>query len=300
MGAVLFYEVITKFNPYHDKLGRFTNANGSISAKFGVTLSTQTEEYLRQYTNGKYDASCKISQEIEETGEAKKYIEEVSKYRNSEFKPDSYLNLERDLEQTKLIMDAIDGQQVSKDFLVRIEYAGTEKNVGDEFIWGIRSTSRDADFAKKVIDGKDEGLKNKLARGTRADIYEIVGDKKHLDISGYSKFDQQESLVKGKFRVIGKKDVRYEKPVALGFDEASKIYGGLNQRYTYFTSKKGNAMVRDNETGQTYKKQLFDQFVYYPSKNGGMMVDKFTFNSYVEMDRKEFREYTIYQIEQVL
>ena len=270
-----------------------------------VSLSKDNEEYLRSYTAGKYEASCQISQEIQETGDCKNYIGEVKskdKYTlfGEEHTTDRYDNLEKDVEQTKQLMKAIDSQPVSNDDLVRIEAGSADYKSGDTITWGIRSTSRDTEFADKVLNQSDEGMENKLysqnGKYYGMTEYRIVGGKKQLDISQYSEFDQKESLVQGKFKVLDVKKIQYTPPKAKTFEQATKENPSLKDRYTEFTSKKGNPTVRDNETGQTFPKRKFDDMVYH----NGKMMDRNEFDMSVSESKRNFRGKTIVEIEQVL
>ncbi len=282
--AKLFSDIINikKFNPYHGKDGRFISG-GSSATTSPVSLSKDNQEYLRAYTAGKYDACCNISQEIEESGTTSK------DYDSS------------DLEQTKQIMKVIDNQPVNSSELVRIESGYASHQVGDTITWGIRSTSRDTEFADKVLNRNDDGARDKLY-STYDDSYlgmteyRIVGNKKSLDISNYSEYDQQESLVKGKFKVVGKEEIRYQPPKKIRFDEAVKDNPELKNNYSEFTSKNGNLMMRDNQTGQTYSQSQFDRLVYH----NGKMIKETEFDTKVWIEQSDFKGRTVIKLEQVL
>ena len=124
--------------------------------------------------------------------------------------------------------------------------------------------------------------------------FRIVGDKKSLDISKYSEYDQQESLVKGNFKVLSVKKTQYTPPQPKTFEQATKENPSLKDRYTEFTSKKGNPTVRDNETGQTYPKRKFDSMVYH----NGKMMEKYEFDSLANESKRNFRARTVVEIEQ--
>lgn len=274
---------ITKFNPYHDRLGRFTSGSVSDSVSASSGLSKENEDYLKSYTAGNYGACCQISQEIEESGG-------ISKEYDS-----------NDLEQTKQIMKVMDSQPVNSEELVRIEAGYASHEVGDTVTWGIRSTSRDTGFADKVLSRDDDGTSDKLYskhddRYLGMTEYRIVGDKKSLDISKYSEYDQQESLIKGKFKVVGKEEVKYQPPKKIGFDEAVKDNPGLKDNYSEFTSKKGNLMIRDNQNGQTYTKAQFERLVYH----NGKMVKESDFDTEIELKQRYFKGRTVIRLEQIL
>ena len=284
----LLFSDILKFNPYHDRLGRFTSAKGgssdNVASQQSYELSERNKEYLRSYTAGNYSVCCKISQEIEESGGTSKEYDS------------------NDLEQTKQIMNVIDSQPVTDCELVRIESGDIDLKIGDTFTWGIRSTSRDTEFADKVLKQDDEGLKHKLYSKYDDKYlgiveYRIVGEKKSLDISDYSDFDQKESLVKGKFKVLSVDKSEYKPPEAKTFEQAAKDNPSLKDRYEEFTSKKGNPMVRDNETGTTYTKdKFFERMVYHE----GNMIPKEKYDTYVYFERKSYKRKTVVKVEQVL
>lgn len=280
---------VEKFNPNHDHLGRFAPAPGS-----GVALSTETKEYLRAYTAGKYKAACAISQEIAETGKCNTYVERA---KTGQIGPSEAETWERDVEQTKAIMQAIDSQPTTSDELVRIEIRRGGFSPGDELVWGIRSTSADTSFAEKVYNDNDEGLRHKHEVGTKLGLteYRIVGDKKALNIEEYSEFDQQERLVQGKFRVKSVHEVKFTPDNGLTIAEAVKQDPTAAERFVSFTSKKGKPMVRDTKTGYTYTDAQTHQKVLFEGK-----VEDRDFVTWAnEMKAKNFVDRTVVVVEQV-
>lgn len=281
------FSEILKFNENHDNLGRFTSGSsaGAVAAsnspQKAYALSEENKAYLIAYTSGKYGECCSISQKLEQG-------ENVDSHNSN------------DVKQTKEIMKAIDSQPVTDSELVRIETGSVDYNSGDTFTWGIRSTSRDTDFAKKVINQEDAGTENKLythdGRYLGMVEYHIVGGKKALDVSKYSDFDQKESLVKGKFKVLSVDKTEYKPPERKTFEQAAKENPSLKNRYEEFTSKKGNAMVRDNETGTSYTKDKFGKMVYH----GGKMISDHEFDDMVYDHKRSFKPKTLVKVEQVL
>ena len=298
--AKSFSEII-KYNPYHDRLGRFTSAGGSSisSGSYGTyKISDETAEYLRNYTAGKYHAACEISQDIMDGKGIEPYREKALK--NGEY-TDIYTNLDTDIYQTKQIMKSIDEQPITDKELVRIEAGDFEYKVGDTITWGIRSTSRDTDFSRKVLERSDDGLEDKLYSGYNDTYkgmteYRIVGKKKALDISDYSNFDQKESLVQGKFKVISVDKKEYIPKPAKTIEQATNENQIPKERFQNFTSKKGNAMVRDTETGITYTKDKFGTLVYY----NGEVMPKLKYEDIVYYQSLNFKKQTTVTIEQIL
>lgn len=275
-------EEVEKYNPYHDARGRFTSApgGGSKGSSSGGSLTKENKAYLREYTSGKYRAACSISQEIQEGKQ-----------------PDGDA---KDIEQTKQLMKVIDSQPIRNDELVRVETGHADLKAGDVLTWGIRSTSRDTAFADKVLNRQDEGTKDKLYslhddRYFGMTEYHITGNKKALDVDEYSNFDQQESLVQGKFKVKSVEKTEFKPPKAQSIDDAMKEHKELQERYSEFTSKKGNPMIRDNETGKTYTPAQFGRNVYY----NGEVIPQSDFEITVDIQRARFKPRTIVELEQV-
>lgn len=314
---------VEKFNPYHDRFGRFTtggNANSfTIRTKGGAyqqnltsraierekertksggdgeaKLTKENEEYLRDYTAGKYHNACAISQEIVETGDCKKYKKSIE----SDFSDNRKESLAKDIEQTKQLMAVIDSQPIKNDELVRVEAGHASLKPGDTVTWGIRSVSRDLDFGDKVRDQKDDGSESKAYfDGDYIGLteYRITGPKKALNIDMYSDFDQKESLVKGKFRVKSIEKEKYIPPKApktLG--ERMKDEPELAERFTFFTSKKGREMIKDNKTGKIHEKNILNK----------VLNDNDTFGyadtSVSSTPPASFKPKTIVQLEQIL
>lgn len=308
---------VKKFNPYHDAKGRFASSNSATSFTYkpgasmahdkaierekkttgdnkSVKLTKENEEYLRDYTAGKYHNACAISQEIAETGDCKKYKKSVE----DDFTSGRKESLARDIEQTKQLLAAIDSQPVKNDELVRVEAGHASLQPGDTVTWGIRSVSRDLDFGDKVRDQKDDGSESKAYfDGDYIGLteYRITGPKKALDIDMYSDFDQKESLVKGKFRVKSIKKEKYIPPKAsktLG--ERMKDEPELAERFTVFTSKKGREMIKDNKTGKNYEKNVLNKVLRDDDTFG--YADSFVSST----PPPSFKPKTIVELEQIL
>lgn len=286
--AKTFSEVL-KFNPYHDQLGRFASSSGG-----GGALDGETAEYLRAYTAGKYSAACTISQEIAETGGCDNYIEQAKNGKLGFGKAES---LEKDIKQTEAIMQAISGSPTTGDELVRLEIRRNNHSPGDEFVWGIRSTSADKAFAEKVYADNDEGLHTKYEVGTKLGLteYRIVGDKKALNIEEYSEFDQLERLVQGKFRVKSVQEIEFTPDNGIVLADAIKQDPTVAERYVPFTSKSGKQMVRDIKTGRTFTEAQTQQKVLFE----GELEDKDFVTWRNEQRAKNFVDRTVVVVEQI-
>ena len=238
---------------------------------------------MRAYTSGDYHATCSISQALQE---GKKVPDGADA---------------KVVEQTKQIMKAIDGQPIRTSELVRVEAGHANVKAGDTLTWGIRSTSRDTNFADKVVNRSDEGSRDKVYsthddRYLGMTEYRITGSKKALDVDQYSEYDQQESLVQGNFKVKSVRKTEFQEPQAQDIRDAMKEHADLQERYTEFTSKKGNPMVRDNETGKTYTEAQFGRNVYYD----GQVMTRSDFDISVDTKRRQFKPRTIVELEQML
>ena len=275
-----YTEAIQKFNPHHDpKTGRFTSKNGGGTKTSPITINKEIGEVLKSYTAGKYGNICNYSQYLADP----KNVKHGKDFFEKHYLPDIS---EQEKKNTNELIKAIDSQPIDSTDLVRIEGKYRDFEVGEELNWGIKSTSRNADFGEKVHNGLDEGLdiKNDLVE------YIIKGNKKHLDIAAYSEFDQQESLVKGKFKVTAVEKIEYKEPKIQTWDEVADAGG-----YERFTSKKGNPMVRDLGTGQTFTENNMKNKKYI---NGKILTDVDEWD--LEVKRKSFFARTKITLEQIL
>lgn len=207
-------------------------------------ITEEMKQTFKDYTNGKYDYYCEYSQAlVSKTGkDLQEAIERVDKYEGSGYYIQN-IGVDEAKRRTKEMMDIIDSQPETETPLYRIDRWNFDQKEGDIIEWGIHSTSRDAGFADRVLGGNEEGFVEYAERlKSRPTVFEIVGKKKHLDISEFSDFDQQESLVFGKFRIksITEPDLSLSIKKQ-GFDDAVKEFP---DSFEFFTSKKGKEMVR--------------------------------------------------------
>lgn len=332
---------IYKFNPYHDRLGRFASGNGGSAtfmtmrtkdpkkqhmadkaiarskeqASGGVsgsnggtaTLSQENKKCLKEYTSGKYSEVCKISQCLAETGSTDNYKENLKRdlWKDSEgniHTTERYENVDSNIKNTQEIMKVIDSQPITKDPLVRVECGYADYDIGDTITWGIRSTSRDTSFADKAVNQDDEGLRDKFytesgeGRYLGCTEYRILGQKKHLDISEYSNFDQQESLVQGRFKVVSRKEIAYQPPKKVSMEEAMSADESLKNRFQNGISRKGNEIVKDTETGVGYARSTFNNMLYLNGKPASLSE----YSEYVFEKQRKFKKRIVCEIEQVL
>ena len=266
------YEEISEITGIAGDKKRMSVPRGTASGKGtapthkNVELSKPITEEMKQtfkdYSNGKYGYYCEYSQAlVSKSGEAlEKAIERVDKYEGSgRYIQD--MGVDEAKRRTKEMMDIIDSQPETETPLYRIDRWDFDKNEGDVIEWGIHSTSRDAGFAHRVLGGNEEGFVEYAERlKSRPTVFEIVGKKKHLDISEFSDFDQQESLVFGKFRIksITEPDLSLSIKKQ-NFDDAVKDFP---ESFEFFTSKKGKEMVRFAD-GKTFTIEQARQRTFY-------------------------------------
>lgn len=134
----------------------------------------------------------------------------------------------------------------------RSERFGKTPDVGMELSFGIKSASKDAQFAEKIARDEISGMGNPYGTvaetGSEVLAYRVKNATRYLDIERYSDYgDQKEVLIAGRYRVV---DVRVEEiTVGGGNKETVAVtpreyaeHEGLE--IEYFTSKKGVEMAR--------------------------------------------------------
>lgn len=225
-------------------------------------ISEEMRQTFKDYTNGEYGYYCEYSQAlVSKTGkELEEAIERVDKYEGSGYYIQN-IGVDEAKRRTKEMMDIIDSQPETETPLYRIDRWNFDKKEGDIMEWGIHSTSRDAGFADRVLRGNEEGFVEYAEQlKSRPTVFEIVGKKKHLDISEFSDFEQQESLVFGKFRIksITEPDLSLSIKKQ-SFDDAVKDFP---ESFEFFTSKKGKEMVRF-ANGKTFTVEQARQRTFY-------------------------------------
>ena len=225
-------------------------------------ITEEMKQTFKDYTNGKYDYYCEYSQAlVSKTGkDLQEAIERVDKYEGSGYYIQN-IGVDEAKRRTKEMMDIIDSQPETETPLYRIDRWNFDQKEGDIIEWGIHSTSRDVGFADRVLGGNEEGFVEYAERlQSRPTVFEIIGKKKHFDISEFSDFDQQESIVFGKFRIksITEPDLSLSIKKQ-SFDDAVKDFP---ESFEFFTSKKGKEMVRFAD-GKTFTIEQARQRTFY-------------------------------------
>lgn len=154
------------------------------------------EDFLKRYTEGDFDSAYIVAQQLIEGKEV-----DDDKYRTG--------NGTEHAKETRRLLDKINSSEPSDTVLVRYENGKLHSppKEGDTVSIGLRSFSRDMDFVNKVAVGEDKGIK---AFSDDIVEYRTEGKIKSFDISGYSKFKQEESLVSGDFTVNKVEKVKTE------------------------------------------------------------------------------------------
>ncbi|NLF84218.1 MAG: hypothetical protein GX568_09595, partial [Candidatus Gastranaerophilales bacterium] len=248
-----------------------------------VVINENMQEVLTKYTSGGYIDICDYSQYLEDPS-GLRYSGDVEFYKNKLLPSIP----EKTMKDTVELMGLIKNQNPSKTTLYRIENRYREYKKGEELRWGIKSFSRDESFIDRALDMSDEGFifDGRSIFGKDITIYKTKGMHKSLDVSKFSKYNQSESLVVGRYKIVDVERITYQKPVIQNFDEAIKM-----GKYEEFISKKGNLTYREISTGKTYTPQR-------------MKGEKFVKGEIADMDKyyeeeRNFLNKTIVTIEEV-
>lgn len=229
--------------------------------KGDLVVSPDMKQCFEEYARGEYEYYCAYSQALvtQSGDDLAKAVADIDYWKNGSYI--QTIGLDTAKARTVEMMRLIDGQDLSDIPLYRIEsFRGTMPKQGDLLEWGIRSTSRDSTFADKVLKGLDKGLSSEFEELThRPIVYEILGQKRHFDIAPFSPYDQQESLVFGKFKVLDIIQPSRQGTISKQtFDEAVQSYPDL---FKFFTSKKGTPMVEYN--GKTFPVGSAKHWTFY-------------------------------------
>lgn len=249
------------------KEGRKAVRKKHVEEKKPIPISPKIAETLKDYSNGEYGYYCEYSQAlVSKTGEDfEKAVAKVDKYRSGNV---DNIGIDEAKKRTKEIIDIIGSQPVSETPLYRIDRWSFDKAEGDIIEWGIHSTSRDSTFADRVLGGNERGFVTYAEKlNKRPTVFEIVGKKKHLDISEYSDFDQQESLICGKFRVV--KIIEPDLTISIKKQKFEDAVEDFPEQFSFFKSKSGKNMVRMLD-GKTY---TVEQMQYKDFYNGTLDLD---------------------------
>ena len=207
--------------------------------------SKDLQKVVYDYTSGAYERINDASQKI---------VNGLGLYDIKGGGDASYVS-DDDLNNAKLIMAAMNnGEKKAKKFTRTNLFTQTSAripNPGDEMNWGIKSASTIDNWAEMIAKEEVEGMGGgeHILENNIVVAYHLETDK-YLDISKHSAYkDQEESLVGGKFvvdKVTSREIDTGIKKSVVAFEtvsprELAKIEG---VEIEYFTSKKGNEMIR--------------------------------------------------------
>lgn len=151
----------------------------------------------------------------------------------------------------------------------RSERFGMRPEVGQRLSWGVKSTSAAHDWAQQVARMEAPGMSmcakrngySHIRDGAEVVAYHVQGATRYLDISGCSPYDQDERLVCGDYIVtdVVEEDIptSAEKPNQYAMITAAEQAAREGVEPEWFTSKKGNAMVRYGN--HVYPAEFWDQ-----------------------------------------
>jgi len=207
-----------------------------------MTKLKNIDKILTCYTHGLYSKYCEYSQYLIDKNS------KISYHTDNKFWIEKNLPFisEKEKNDTLEIINEINMQEISDTTLIRLEKFNNldifDYNIGDCFNFGIKSCSKNLNFANDIWRGKIDGIY--IYDNAKYIEYRIIGNKKHLDISRYSEYNQDESLVFGKFKIIKKEYV-------CGKPAESAVYGNIyeyaefhNVEIIKFTSKSGKKMIK--------------------------------------------------------
>lgn len=282
-------------------------------AKNDISMIQNKElrDYIYDYTNGDYQIACSYTQYLANGLDDYEAYKKVNLYQNSGSQKLSDEKFEEKIKLAKELSKEIDNQKETNKLLVRFERTQVDENykdvskqykVGEEVKWGIRSTSSNENYFDKVISGKDKIEANSLNSSYPFTYteYRIVGNKKGLDISEYSQYkDQDEVLVKGKFRV---KEVEHFEPKIVYDEKPIKFNDYIKQNdynYELRTAKKtGREMITIyDKSGKIIYNKGVDDFIsdnYYSYKQKPNIEDIVNGKVSYKIEKMENKEKSMY------
>jgi SPP1 gp7 family putative phage head morphogenesis protein len=170
-------------------------------------LDIEMQEIIKGYTGGGYTDICQYSQ----------YLNDKNSLDVNLGRYESLLlpNVSEKIKQeTVKLMRIIESQPVSNKPICRLERQRMNTpQKGDTLNFGIRSASKDMDFAEKVLNSQMGGIGYNGINNDGKYIEYIFDNSKSLDISSISYFpNQQEVLVCGKYKVIKTETIKPIEP----------------------------------------------------------------------------------------
>ena len=238
-----------------------------ISGIFNIKdVPEDLKTFIYNYTDGDYSKICEYSQYILNPDMR------VSKFYKNDFWVKEILpEIPNDIKHnTETLVNIIKNQPVTNVPLCRIEANMIDVDVDDVLSFGIRSTSRDMEFAEKIFNGDVEGFDYDQFNGNFIEYrFKTSKNFKVDEISAYK--DQLEHLICGEYRVT---DVEVVENVTRGWKYEMKPIKEVFPDVEMFTSKKGKEMVKYIEDGKE-KTMTYDKYI-----NGKMEVSHYDKGSF--------------------
>ncbi len=193
--------------------------SGKFKSEKVEQIDDDLQEYIKKYTDGEYRVATAYTEYIQQGLTEEEAFEKTKMYYGYTVDDEGLSRkmtekeFKNSIEQAKKLSEAIDNQKEMNKLLIRFEKTQTDENYrdmqhqykeGEKIKWGIKSTSQDNNFIKKIAEGKDviKAVNENSAYPYTYTEYKIIGNKKALDISKYSVYpEQKEVLVLGKFIV---------------------------------------------------------------------------------------------------
>ena len=242
--------------------GRAVKTNKATSVK---ELPKEVQEALHSYTDGHYADICEYTQYVHAGGIPSMFYKTREKWEEQRLPNIS----EKDRDIAEQIYKTIIDQPTTDNYVVRLERGASNAVEGDLLNFGVRSTSSDADFIKRIENGEMEGFDfDLLGKNNNGDWTELrfVNSKK-LDISDVSAYkDQKENLIAGRYKVVKTETVEAQKE---DYVEKETPIADVAQNVSHFVSKKGKEMVRYTYDG----KEMTDTLEKFNSRKVVEYVD---------------------------
>ena len=194
-----------------------TNKEGTDWAQIPTTLTQESKNLLKRYTDGWYDIPNEMAKMIRNGGT----LEDFARTRVS---PTGYTQEQAEarfrspFEAVQNILNTI-AHSKEFDTLTRIETHDSVPALESVLSWGLRSTSQVKNFEDRALLGKIRGMEF-LGDSSMPTLVYKIQNAPGLDISKYSSYKaQKEVLVSGDFRVV-----RIDEPEQIGDHKSTTVW----------------------------------------------------------------------------
>lgn len=211
-------------------------------------LTKQDKELIYEYTDGEYSDICDYSQLRYDESQFKTIYKDSPEFRQT------ILDNKKVWEVTSKLEQLISEQPVKRNHIIRLE--NSFNNNVDEFKkglvinWGIKSATRDKDFAHKIVNTSEYEEYIRRDRARRKNVEYRFNTSKSLDISTLSKYpNQQEELVFGSYKVV---DVEHIESQYAESNPIKKTYTQIIEEYNLNVT-----ITTSKNSGKTTAKFIF-------------------------------------------